>query len=57
MSGTHKGEFMGMPGTGRSFSINGVSIWEVRGDKLISEWVSWDALSMMRQLGEQPAAV
>ena len=55
MSGTHRGDFMGMPATGRSFTINGVSIWEVRGDQLISEWVNWDALGMMQQLGEPPA--
>lgn len=51
MTGTHKGDFMGMPATGRSFTIPGVSIWEVRGGQLISEWVNWDAMAMMQQLG------
>ena len=55
MSGTHQGEFMGMPATGKSFTIPGVSIWEVRGGQLISEWVSWDAMGMMQQLGAMPA--
>lgn len=55
MSGTHQGEFMGMPATGKSFTIPGVSIWEVRGDMLISEWVTWDSMSMMQQLGLVPA--
>ncbi len=55
MKGTHKGEFNGMPATGRSFSIAGVSIWEVRGGQLISEWVSWDSMGMMQQLGVVPA--
>jgi steroid delta-isomerase-like uncharacterized protein len=54
MSGTQEGEFMGMPGTGKSFTVTGVSIWEVRGGQLISEWVNWDSLSMMRQLGAMP---
>ena len=55
MTGTHEGEFMGMPATGKSFTIPGVSIWEVRGGQLISEWVSWDSMGMMQQLGVIPA--
>ncbi len=58
MSGTHQGDFMGIPATGRSFTIPGVSIWEVRGGLLISEWVNWDTMGMMQQLGvaSAPAA-
>jgi len=55
MSGTHEGEFMGIPATGKSFTIPGVSIWEVIGGQLISEWVNWDSMSMMQQLGLAPA--
>jgi predicted ester cyclase len=55
MSATHQCEFMGMPATGKSFSIPAVSIWEVRGGQLISEWVSWDSMDMMQQLGAMPA--
>jgi steroid delta-isomerase-like uncharacterized protein len=55
MSGTHEGEFMGAPATGKSFTIPGVSIWEVIDGQLISEWVSWDSMSMMQQLGLAPA--
>jgi len=55
MSGTHEGEFMGVPATGKSFTIPGVSIWEVIDGQLISEWVSWDSMSMMQQLGLLPA--
>jgi steroid delta-isomerase-like uncharacterized protein len=57
ISGTQRGEFAGMPATGKSFTISGVSIWEVRGSLLIQEWVSWDALGMMQQLGAIPAPV
>ena len=55
MRGTQRGEFNGMPATGKSFTISGVSIWEVRGNLLIQEWVNWDALGMMQQLGAIPA--
>ena len=56
MTGTHQGDFMGFPATGRSFSMPGVSIWEVRGDRLISERVNWDSMAMMQQLGVGPGA-
>jgi hypothetical protein len=46
---------MGMPATGKSFTIPGVSIWEVIDGQLISEWVSWDTMGMMQQLGLAPA--
>ncbi len=39
----HQGEFIGMPATGKPFTVGGASIWEVRGGQLISEWVSWDS--------------
>lgn len=55
MRGTQRGEFNGMPATGKSFTISGVSVWEVRGNLLIQEWVNWDALGMMQQLGVIPA--
>jgi steroid delta-isomerase-like uncharacterized protein len=51
MTGTHQGDFMGVPATGRSFTMPGVSIWEVRDGQLISELVSWDSMGMMQQLG------
>jgi len=54
MSGTHEGEFMGIPATGKPFTVPGVSIWEVRGGQLISEWVNWDSMGMMQQLGLAP---
>ena len=55
MRGTQQGEIFGVPATGKSFAISGVSIWEVRGNLLIQEWVNWDALGMMQQLGAIPA--
>jgi len=55
MTGTHHGEFMGIPPTGKSFSIPGVSIWKVQDGMLISEWVNWDSMGMMQQLGLAPA--
>ena len=53
--GTHRGEFMGMPATGKQINISGVSIWRVADGQLVEESVSWDTLGMMQQLGVVPS--
>ena len=50
-SGTHEGEFMGMPATGNRFEINVIDIMEFRDDKCIAHWGVMDAAAMMEQLG------
>jgi steroid delta-isomerase-like uncharacterized protein len=54
-SGTHKGELMGMPATGKRVSVNAMSIHRVAGGKLAEGWVVFDALGMLQQLGAVPA--
>lgn len=55
-SGTHVGEFLGMPATGRSFTIAGIDIYRVEGDRLAEHWHVVDNLSMLGQLGVLPAS-
>jgi steroid delta-isomerase-like uncharacterized protein len=56
MSGTHKGDFPGMPATGKRFSaIRGASIVELQGSKLRRCSDYWDAATVMRQVGLLPA--
>jgi len=50
-SGTHQGEFMGMPATGNRFDINVIDIIEFEGDKAIGHWGLMDTAKMMEQLG------
>lgn len=50
-SGTHQGEFMGMPATGNRFDINVIDIIEFDGDKAIGHWGLMDTAKMMQQLG------
>ena len=54
-TGTHRGEFMGAPPTGRSFRITGISMYRVRGGRIAEGWVNDDSLGMMRQLGLLPS--
>ena len=51
MSGTHAGDFPGMPATGKRFSVRGASILVLR-DGLIQRIADyWDAATVMRQVG------
>ena len=54
MSGTHLGDWPGMPATAKSFSVRGASICELRGGKLRRESLYWDMVSLLQQLGFMP---
>ena len=50
--GTHRGEFMGIPATENSFTVNNADACRFTDDGLICEhWGVVDIASMMRQLG------
>lgn len=53
-TGTHKGMFMGIAATGRKITITGMCIDRIANGKIVEEWLEWDALGMMRQLGVVP---
>ena len=54
--GTHKGEFMGIPATGKSASVEMIDITRFGDDGLAREhWGVVDQLAMMQQLGVIPA--
>jgi predicted ester cyclase len=54
-TGTHKGEFMGIPATGKQVKINSLDIWHVVNGKAVENWVQLDMLGLMQQLGVVPA--
>ncbi len=54
MRGTHRGEFMGIPATGKQVEVQGIDIAHFRGGKGVEHWASYDELGMMRQLGVIP---
>lgn len=54
-TGTHQGEFMGMPATGKSVDVQLIDIIRFGDDGLAREhWGVFDALAMMQQLGAIP---
>jgi len=52
VSGTQRGEFMGMPPTGKSFTVSNADFCRFTEDGMICEhWGLIDVAAMMRQLG------
>src|ERR1700758_2610982 len=52
--GTHRGEFFGVPATGRQISGKGMVVDRVVAGKMAESRILMDGLSMMRQLGVIP---
>jgi predicted ester cyclase len=53
-TGTHTGELMGVPPSGKPAVVTGVFINRVVDGKLVEGWTSFDALGMMMQIGAIP---
>ena len=49
--GTHEGEFMGIPATGKKIEVSGIMISRVENGKWVEEWEEMDTMGMMQQLG------
>jgi steroid delta-isomerase-like uncharacterized protein len=54
--GTHTGQLMRMPPTGKQVTIEGLAYARISDGKSREAWVSWDTLSLMQQLGLVPEA-
>jgi steroid delta-isomerase-like uncharacterized protein len=50
-TGTHTGELMGIPPTGRYVEVSGITINRFSGGRIAEDWYQSDDLGMMRQLG------
>lgn len=55
LSGTHQGELMGMPPTGRRFTAQQMHMLRIRDGKSSEHWATRDDLGMLIQLGVIPA--
>ena len=50
-SGTHDGEFMGVPATDKKVFAAGITIHHVANGKLVASYTNWDQLGILKQLG------
>ena len=55
ISGTHKGEYKGVPATNKKISVDGITIHHLANGKIIDSYANWDMWGMMVQLGVAPA--
>ena len=55
-TGTHQGEFMGIPATGNSISIEVIDIVRLEDGRFVEHWGIMDNMGMMQQLGVVPEA-
>lgn len=51
ISGTHRGEFLGVPPTNRKVTFSGMTISQIRDGKIIESTVIWDGLGLLDQFG------
>ena len=54
VTGTHQGEYMGLPPTGKSITYNEIFICRFASGRIAETWGVVDVLSQMRQLGAIP---
>jgi steroid delta-isomerase-like uncharacterized protein len=54
VTGTHQGEFMGIPATGRSVEIDVMDFVSYRDGKGTAHWGVSDMVSLLQQLGVMP---
>jgi steroid delta-isomerase-like uncharacterized protein len=54
VTGTHRGEYMGLPPTGRSITYNEIFIFRFTGGRIAETWGVVDVFSQLRQLGATP---
>ena len=53
-TGTHQGDFMGIPPTGRQITITGIDIHRLADGKVVETWEIYDGLGLLIQLGVIP---
>ena len=53
-TGTHDGEFMGIPATGTKINVKYMDMWRLDEGKAVENWVRLDMLGLMQQLGVVP---
>lgn len=54
MTGTHTGDFYGIPATGVSVEFTGIYIVRIADGKIVEHWGEEDSVSLLTQLGVMP---
>ena len=52
--GTHQGDFMGFPASGKKISVTGMNEFRLANGKIVEEYGNMDMMALMQQLGAIP---
>ena len=52
--GTHTGEFMGIPASGRTVEMRSIDIWRIEDGMFVEHWDELNLLEMLQQMGALP---
>ncbi len=55
-SGTHKGNFQGIPPSGEEHDTAGMTMFRFANGKIVEVWGHWDRFGLLQQLGAIPAS-
>lgn len=55
MEGTHTGQWLGVPSTGKRMTIRMMTIHRIQEGKIIEDWVIVESLGVLQQLGVLPS--
>jgi predicted ester cyclase len=50
-TGTHKGEFRGMPPTSKKVNIRSADLYRIENEKIVEHWDVVDQLNLLQQTG------
>jgi steroid delta-isomerase-like uncharacterized protein len=56
MRGTHTGDFVGIPPTGKRVEFTGMYVVRIENGKIAEHWGEEDSISLLAQLGVRPQA-
>ncbi|MCD9017350.1 ester cyclase [Parachryseolinea silvisoli] len=54
MRGTHNGEFLGVPATGKVIAVQAINFYLLVNEQIIEEYGQPDMLGLLRQIGAIP---
>ena len=53
--GTHMGDFMGIPATGRTVTMPGIGIFHIENGLIVENWAEIDVFGVMHQVSDVPS--
>jgi steroid delta-isomerase-like uncharacterized protein len=53
--GTHEGPFLGVAATRKVVSVGGTSIYRIKNQRIVEQFVDWNLLTLLEQLGAATA--